>query len=115
MQESILSEKQYRDLTQQIVHSLESKSRIVPLNSLKHPNYYLKTPVFITLEYDEDAVIASFNDIEAFAFGDTESEALDRLCREIVTLCEDLVADSDALGPLPSKWLSCLREIIGCR
>ncbi len=115
MQEPILSEAQYVDLTKRIVRSLESRSRIIPLNTLKHPNYGLNHPVHITLEYDEDTIIASFHDIDAFAYADTESEALDQLREQIVMLYEDLAAESEALGPLPRKWLACLQEMIGCK
>jgi hypothetical protein len=115
MQESILSDEQFHDLTKQIVQSLELKSRIIPMNTLKHPKYYLKSPVYVTLEYDADTVIAGFNDIEAFSYGDTESEAIERLCDEIVMIYEDLLAENDMLGPLPREWLAYLQGIIGFR
>ncbi len=115
MRQAVLTEQQYRDLTKQIVRSIEMKSRIVPLNTLNHPKYYLKTPVCISLEYDGDTVIAGFSDIEAFSFADTEYEAIGQLCEQIVMLFEDLASDEKALGPSPKKWLAYLREIIGCR
>ena len=115
MQESILSDEQFHDLTKQIVQSLESKSRIIPMNTLKHPKYYLKSPVYVTLEYDADTVTAGFNDIEAFSYGDTESEAIELLCEEIVMIYEDLLAENDMLGPLPREWLAYLKGIIGFR
>jgi len=113
MQQTLLTTDQYRYLTQKIIHSIERKYRIVPLNSLKHPKYRLKVPVHITLEFEKDQVIASFEDIEAFSYADTESEAMDQLCEEIVQLYEDLQEGS--LGPLPEKWLQYLEEIIECR
>jgi hypothetical protein len=115
MQESILTPKQYRDLTKNILHSVESRFRIIPLNSLKHPKYRLKAPVYINLEYDEDQVIASFDDIEAFAYAETESEAIYQLGEEIVCIYEDLEKDQDNLGPLPNKWWLYLQEIIECK
>jgi hypothetical protein len=115
MQQDILTPDQYRDLTRKIIHTIEKQYRIVPLNSLKHPRYHLKLPVHITLENTDDTVIASFDDIEAFAHADTESEAIDLLCREVVQLFEDLRADVNTLGPLPRKWLEYLTEIIECR
>lgn len=115
MQESFLSEKQCLDLTKQIVSTLESKLRIVPLNTLKNPYYRLKSIIYITLKNDGDIVIAAFNDIDAFSYGDTESEAIDELCKEIVMLYEDLTAETESLGPLPRKWLLYLKEIIECR
>lgn len=87
---------------------------IMPLNSLKHPKYKLKSPIYITIETDEDFIIASFNDIEVFAYADTEPEAINQLCDDIVLLYEDLKSDRENLGKLPQKWLICLEELIEC-
>jgi len=89
--------------------------RVIPLNSLKHPKYELKTPIYINIELDEDSTIASFDDIEAFAYADTESEAINQLCDDIVSLYEDLKSDTENLGKLPQKWLICLEEKIKCK
>lgn len=110
----LLTTEQHRDLSQKIIHSVERKYRIVPLNSLKHPEYRLKFPVHITLEFEREQVIASFDDIEAFSYADTESEAVEQLCEEIIQLYEDLQEDKNNLGPLPSKWLRYLEDIIEC-
>jgi hypothetical protein len=110
-----LTPDQYRDFARKIIHCIEKQYRIVPLNSLKHPRYHLKVPVYLTLESADGLVIASFDDVEAFSHAETESEAIDLLCEEIVQLFEDLTADSNNLGPLPKKWLDYLTEIIECR
>jgi hypothetical protein len=115
MQQGILTDEQYKDLAKKIVNSIETKQRIVPLNSLKHPQYRLRMPVHISLEIEEDGVVASFDDIEAFSYADTESEAINRLCEEIVEIYEDLQADRENLGPLPTKWLRYLEELIECK
>jgi len=115
MQDSILTPEQYRDLSKKIIHAVDSRYRIIPLNSLKHPKYHLKAPIYVTLEFDEDKVIASFEDIEAFSYADTGSEATDLLCDEIIQVYEDLLEDRDNLGTLPRKWLEYLEEIIECR
>jgi hypothetical protein len=115
MPQTLLTADQYRNLTKKIIHSIERKYRIVPLNSLNHPKYHLKVPVYITLEFEKDQVIASFDDIEAFSYADTESEATEQLREEIVQLCEDLKEDKENLGPLPAKWIRYLEEIIECR
>jgi len=60
-------------------------------------------------------VIANFEDIEAFSYADTASEATDLLCGEIIQVFEDLVEDRENLGTLPRKWLAYLEEIIECR
>ena len=115
MEEPILSTEQYKDLSKKILHSLGNQWRIVPINSLRNPKYHLKTPVYITIEFTENEVIACLDDIEAFARADTEFEAIDQLCEEIIQVYEDLVADRKNLGVLPRKWLQYLEGLIGCR
>lgn len=115
MQEGILTPDQYQDLSKRIVHSIETRYRIVPLNSLKHPKYFLRVPVYITLEFADSEVIASFDDIEAFSYADTESEAIAQLCEEVVQLYEELQEERESLGPLPRKWLQYLEGIIECK
>ena len=115
MQEGILTADQYKDLTKKIIHSIDTRYRIIPLNSLKHPKYHLRVPVHITLEFEEDKVVASFDDIEAFSYAETNSEAINQLCEEIIQLYEDLQEDEENLGPLPQKWLHYLKEIIECK
>jgi hypothetical protein len=115
MQESILTPDQYKDLSKKIIHAVDTRYRILPLNSLKHSKYHLKVPIHVTLEFEEDKVIASFDDIEAFSYADTASEAIDLLSDEIIQIFEDLLKDKENLGSLPRKWLQYLEEIIECR
>ena len=67
-----------------MLEAIESRYRISPLNSLGHPKYSLKAPIYISIEYEKDSVIAIFDDIEAFVYSDTEAEAIDQLGEEIV-------------------------------
>jgi len=60
-------------------------------------------------------VVASLDDIEAFAYAETESEAINQLSEEIVNIYEDLQKDRGNLGPLPNKWWQYLKEIVECR
>ena len=115
MQQTLLTSEQYRNLTKKIILSIEKRHRIVPINSLKSMKYFLKSPIYITLEYEKGKVIAGFDDIEAFSYADTESEAVSQLCEEIIQIYEDLTEDRENLGSLPAKWLLYLEEIIGCR
>ena len=68
-----------------------------------------------TLEFSENEVIASLDDIEAFTHAGTEFEAVDQLCEEIIRIYEDLTADRNNLGPLPQKWLQYLEGVVVCR
>jgi len=115
MQENILTQDQYKDLSKKIIHAVDTRYRIIPLNSLKHPKYHLKAPIYITLEFEDEKVIASFDYIEAFSYADTASEAKDLLCEEIIQIYEDLNEDQENLGPLPNKWFHCLEDIIECK
>jgi hypothetical protein len=112
LQLSVLNEKQYKSLSNKLISSLEKKFKIIPLNTLKHPKYSLRKPIFITIETDKNNIIVSLSDIETFAYADTEYEAINLLCNEIVNLYEDLKNDKDSLGILPQKWLNYLEEVI---
>ncbi|MDQ1336837.1 MAG: hypothetical protein QG552_3787 [Thermodesulfobacteriota bacterium] len=115
MEQTILTDDQYADLSKKIIHALERKYKIVPLNSLRHPRYFLRSPVYVALEFTDDQVIASLDDIEAFCCANTEFEATSQLCEEIVQIYEDLMEDQATLAPLPRKWLAYLKETIGCK
>lgn len=115
MPKTLLTDEQYRDFSRNLIRAVESRSRILPLNSLKIPGYTLIKPIYITIETEEDNIIASLDDIEAFAYADTEFEAVNALCEQIVELYEDLRRDADNLGVLPRKWLTFLDEAISVR
>ena len=112
MQTEMLTNEQYRNFSKNIIKAVEGRCRIVPINSLKKSGYTLNQPIHISIETDEDTVIASLDDIEAFAYADTEFEAVNGLCDEIVTLYDDLRANRNNLGILPEKWLSYLDSVI---
>jgi hypothetical protein len=112
MRTDILTEEQYKNFSKNIIKAVQGRFRIVPLNSLKKSGYSLKAPIYVTIEIDRDTIIASLDDIEAFAYADTEFEAINGLCEEIVTLYEDLRENRDNLGVLPKKWLEYLDEVI---
>ena len=112
MQTELLTDEQYRDFSRNLIKAVEPRCRILPLNSLKKSGYTLNKAIYITIETDGDAIIASLDDIEAFACADTEFEAVDALCEEIVALYEDLRKNRENLGILPQKWLAFLDEVI---
>lgn len=115
METEILTEEQYKDFSKNLIKAVEGRCRIVPLNSLKKSGYTLNRPIYITIETEGENVIASLDDIEAFAYADTEFEAIDGLCEEIVALYEDLRKDRKNLGALPQKWLAYLDEAVTVR
>src|SRR4030066_1044399 len=101
----ILTDEQYKTLSKKLINTIEKHYQIIPLNTLKNIRFVLKKPIYITIEREKDVVIASLDDIEAFAYADTEFEAINRLCEEIINIYEDLQADRDNLGKFPKKWL----------
>ena len=112
MQTEILTDEQYRALSKKLLKTIGNHCKIVPLNTLKHPSYSLLRPIFVTIETEKNAVIASFADVEAFAYADTEFEAINSLCQEIINIYEDLKADRKNLGVLPKQWLEYLEDVI---
>ena len=112
MKTEILTEEQYKALSKRLVNAIEKHYKIIALNTLQCSDYILKKPIYITIEIEKDIVIASLDDIEAFAYADTEYEAINQLCEEIVSVYEDLTEDKVNLGRLPRKWLAFLEEVI---
>jgi hypothetical protein len=112
MQADILSDEQYKTLSKKLLRTVGNHYKIVPLNTLKNTHYSLARPIYITIEIEKDTVIASLDDIEAFAYADTEFEAINGLCQEIIDIYEDLKADRKNLGVLPKKWLEYLEDVI---
>jgi type I restriction-modification system DNA methylase subunit len=108
----ILTDEQYKSISRNLIKAVEGRCRIVPLNSLKKSGYTLNRPIYITVETDGDAFIASLDDVEAFNCADTEFEAINGLCEEIIALYEDLRKNRENLGILPQKWLEYLNEAI---
>jgi hypothetical protein len=115
MEIDILTDEQYNTLSKRLVNAIERHYKIIALNTLQSPGYILRKPIYITIEIEVDKVIASLDDIEAFAYADTEYEEISHLCKEIVSVYEDLKEDKDNLGKLPGKWLAFLDEVIDGR
>ncbi len=86
--------------------------RRIEISSLGSEKLELTKNITVLLEVYEDEVIAKFIDAEVTGFGETDSEALDSLKNNIISLYFELIEDEDSLGPLPKKWLTVLREII---
>lgn len=97
---------------QRIVAESKRKLGNVYIQNLRHPNYVLKESIPISLELEENKVIASYYDIDMYGSGDNEEEAINDLCEVVVEYYESLKEDQGKLGPLPEKhWLH-LRRII---
>ncbi len=70
-------------------------------------------PIPIVLEESEDEVVASFPEVELFAVGSTESEAILNLKLSIIELFSDLAGTpKNKLGKLPLSWFRILNKVI---
>ena len=87
----------------------------VQLRDIGDADYKLTDPIFITIEEypGDDAVIASFPEVEVFGEGLTEAEAIQNLKCAMLDLYEELDETlPEELGDLPKAWLRVLRQII---
>ncbi|MCL4552883.1 MAG: hypothetical protein M1305_04940 [Candidatus Marsarchaeota archaeon] len=73
----------------------------------------LLMPIQIVIEEYQEEVTASWPEVEAFGSGDSVSEAILALKRDIVALYDDLHATSDGdLGTLPVIWKRILEGLV---
>ena len=80
--------------------------------SLHHPQFKLKEPLPVLLEFDDEQTIAYCHDLEVFGYGDTEGEALADLRETIVDLYLELSENCQKLGPFPQKVWCHFSQII---
>jgi len=72
-------------------------------------------PIPIVIEETNGEVVASFPDVELFAIGETEAEAIQNLKIEMRNLYLDLCESRDTLGELPLGWLRTLNKVVKSR
>jgi len=68
------------------------------LQDLRTPTLTLKSPLHVTIEYN-DVVVVSNNDLDIFGYGDTENEAVGDFCACVVETYWALKEEQDNLGP----------------
>lgn len=75
--------------------------------------FKVKIPIPVTIEEYDDEVTASVAEIELYASGATEGEAISRLKKEIGELYNELLkTPKDELGYLPLAWLRVMEATI---
>jgi len=74
------------------------ESRVVPIQNLRTSTLTLKSPLYVTIEYD-DAVVISSNDLDIFGYGDIEDEAIADFCACVVETYWALKEEQANLGP----------------
>ena len=83
------------DLTPlQMKEIIRSEFRQLPetrwVQNLRHPSYQLRQPIPILIERADDAVTATYDDVELCGTGDSVRAAISDLCTKIVAYYEEL-------------------------
>lgn len=81
------------------------------ITDLGDEGYRLLAGITLVLEEYRDEVVARWPEVELYASGTTESEAVAGIKRQIIELFEELrTMDSRTLGKLPLSWKRILRR-----
>ena len=92
-----------------------SDTRITAINSIGNnvSSYLLNRPLFVSIEEDDNEVVASVPELRASGFGSTDGEAIDDLKSILGELYRDLIeTPDDKLGRLPLAWRRILVELV---
>lgn len=97
-----------------IEENLQDKGRIynATIYELCKNKYSITTPIQIIIIEDEGEVVARIPELNLYATGDTDTEAIYELKQAIIELYEDLNKTVNKLGPLPKSWLDTLNKLI---
>ena len=82
------------------------------VDNLRSDLYRLSHAIPVTIEYEEDTVLAFFYDLDLYGLGDEISEAIDDLCATLIEYYEMLLEEQDRLGPLPRKHWVYLQTLV---
>jgi hypothetical protein len=78
----------------QVKEIIRSEFRQLPetrwVQNLRHPSYQLRQPIPILIEKADDAVTATYDDVELCGTGDSVKAAMSDLCTKIVARYEEL-------------------------
>ena len=78
----------------QVKEIIRSAFRQLPetrwVQNLRHPSYQLRQPIPILIEKADDAVTATYDDVELCGTGDSVRTAISDLCTKIVAYYEEL-------------------------
>ena len=81
------------------------------ITDLGDEGYRLLADITLVLEEYRDEVVARWPEVELYASGTTESEAVAGIKRQVIELFEELrTMDSRTLGKLPLSWKRVLRR-----
>lgn len=95
----------------EVIHEI-GKTYNATIFELGSNEYDLTSPLQIVIEEYRDETIARIPELNLYASGDTDAEAINELKQEVIKLYEDLESSDRKLGPLPESWLEVLRKLI---
>ena len=95
----------------QVKEIIRSEFRRLPethwIQNLRHPAYHLRQPIPILIERADDAVTATYDDVELCGTGDSVRAAISDLCTKIVAYYEELEE-----GAAKSQEYTFLKQVI---
>lgn len=104
--------KDIREGTDILLGISKTRTESIFILNLRNPNFRLTQPIPITLAYEQDEVIARYDDVGLYGSGEFREDALRELCESIIEYYETLSEEKDNLGPLPQGHWEFLRQII---
>ncbi len=66
----------------------------------------------MSIEYEDNVIIASFYDVDVYGTGDDVQEAITDLCFQIVEIYELYSQNMSRLGPVPAREWKYLQTIV---
>jgi len=115
MQEQSTLEKISDDILNRISEFTEVTLKLphtIFIGSLRHDGYKLTQSIPVSIEYENDVVIASFYDVDMYGVGNEIQEAITDLCSQIVEVYELYSQNEHRLGPVPEREWKYLQTII---
>lgn len=73
------------------------------MDDLRSDVYRLSHAIPVTIEYEEETVIAFCYNLDFYGLGDEISETVDGLCATLIEYYELLIENQEHLGPLARK------------
>jgi hypothetical protein len=90
----------------------EGRTYNAVIYELNNPQYSLSTPIQIIIIEDKEEIIARIPELNLYATGDTDTEAIYNLKSELIELYEELNNTEYKLGPLPKSWLATINKLM---
>lgn len=95
------------------VNQDKPSSKKIQLEDLIDSKYCLSKPLYVDIKRDGLDFIGSIDDLDIYAFGESELEVLREINRDVTELFEELLAhETDKLGVKPIKWKKILTDCI---